>query len=459
MEKLEEKEHIDQFELSKEYLEKLQLAISEQDDQFIKNTLDETNPADISTILLEFETEESRYVLDVLENEVSAEVINDLDEDVRSKYLKEFNTTEIAAMLNELDSDDAVDIINELPLKDREEVIASLENKEKAKNILDLLRYEEDVAGGLMAKELIKANENWSINQCIEEIRRQAENVEKIYSVYVVNDQNVLLGRVSLKKIILADDHLKVKDLYDEDVISVETYMDEVDVAEVMRKYDLDAVPVVNVQGKLMGRITIDDIVDVITELAEEERQMMAGISEDVEEDDSVWMLTRARLPWLIIGMFGGILGAQFIGVFEKDILMVPAMAFFIPLITATGGNVGIQSSSIVLQSLASKSVFDDSFLKRITKVLAVAILNGIVIAGIVMGMNLILGQEIKLAIVVSIALFTVVLLASFMGTVTPLVLDKLGINPALAAGPFITTANDLLGLLVYFSVAHFLLI
>lgn len=457
MENLKEEEHIDQFELSKEYLEKLQTAISEQDKQFIKNTLDGTNPADISTILLEFETEESRYVLDILENEVSAEVINDLDEDVRSKYLKGFETSEIAAMLDELDSDDAVDIINELPLKDREEVIASLENKEKAKNILDLLRYEEDVAGGLMAKELIKANENWSINQCIEEIRRQAENVEKIYSVYVVDDQNILLGRVSLKKIILAEDHLKVKDLYDEEVISVETYMDEMDVAEVMRKYDLDAVPVVNVQGKLMGRITIDDIVDVITELAEEERQMMAGISEDVEEDDSIWMLTRARLPWLIIGMFGGLLGAQFIGVFEKEILLVPAMAFFIPLITATGGNVGIQSSSIVLQSLASKSVFDDSFLKRIAKVLAVAILNGIVIAGIVMGINLILGEEIKLAIVVSTALFTVVLLASFMGTVTPIILDKLGINPALAAGPFITTANDLLGLLVYFSVARFL--
>lgn len=458
MENLEEKEHIDQFELSKEYLEKLQLAINERDKNFIKNSLEGINPADISTILLEFDTEESRYILDVLENEVSAEVINDLDEDDRSKYLKGFDSVEIAAMLNELDSDDAVDIINELPLKDREEVIASLENKEKAKNILDLLRYEEDVAGGLMAKELIKANVNWSINQCIEEIRRQAENVEKIYSVYVVDNQNVLLGRVSLKRLILADAHLKVKDLYDDDVISVETYMDEVDVAEVMRKYDLDAVPVVNVQGKLMGRITIDDIVDVITELAEEERQMMAGISEDVEEDDSVWMLTRARLPWLIIGMFGGLLGAQFIGVFEEDILIVPAMAFFIPLITATGGNVGIQSSSIVLQSLASKSVFDDSFLKRIAKVLAVAILNGIVIAGIVMGMNLILGQDIKLAIVVSIALFTVVLLASFMGTVTPLVLDKLGINPALAAGPFITTANDLLGLLVYFTVAHFLI-
>jgi magnesium transporter len=407
--------------------------------------------------LLEFSTEDSKYVLDILDNETSAEVINDLDEDIRAKFLKNFESAEIATMLNELDSDDAVDIINELPLKDREEVIASLDNREKADNILDLLRYEEDVAGGLMAKELIKVNENWSVKQCIEEIRRQAENVEKIYSVYVVSDTNKLIGRVSLKRIILADDHIKVKELYEDDVIAVETYMDEVDVAEIMRKYDLESVPVVNVQGKLMGRITIDDIVDVITELAEEERQMMAGISEDVEEDDSVWMLTRARLPWLIIGMFGGLLGAQFIGVFEKDILLVPAMAFFIPLITATGGNVGIQSSSIVLQSLASKSVFDNSFMKRITKVILVALLNGLVIAGIVMVMNLILGQDLTLALVVSIALFGVVLIASLMGTITPLILDRFGINPAIASGPFITTANDLLGLLVYFSVAHLL--
>jgi len=450
-------ETINQFELSREFVDRLQHAVDGRDSNFILGSLDGVNPADISTLLNEFNTEDSKYVLDVLNNETSAEVINELDEDIRAKFLKNFESAEIAGLLNELDSDDAVDIINELPLKDREEVIASLDNKEKAKNILDLLRYEEDVAGGLMAKELIKANANWSVKQCIEEIRRQAENVEKIYSVYVVDDTNKLIGRASLKRIILADDNLKVKDLYEEDVIAVETYMAELDVAEIMKKYDLDAVPVVNVQGKLMGRITIDDIIDVITELAEEERQMMAGISEDVEEDDSIWMLTRARLPWLIIGMFGGLLGAQFIGVFEEDILLVPAMAFFIPLITATGGNVGIQSSSIMLQSLANKSVFNSSLLKRFTKVILVALLNGLVIAGIVMGMNLILGQDITLAMVVSIALFNVVLIASLMGTITPLILDRFGINPAIASGPFITTANDLLGLLVYFSVAHLL--
>lgn len=450
-------EALEQFELSKEYVERLRQAVEERDQDFIKTSLDGINPADISTILHEFNTEESKYVIDVLNNEVSAEIINDLDEDIRTRFLKTFESDEIALLVNELDSDDAVDIINELPVKVREEVIARIDNREKAKNILDLLRYEEDVAGGLMAKEYIKANVNWSVVRCIEEIRRQAENVEKIYSVYVVNDNNELIGRVSLKRIILAKDEKLVADLYDPEIISVETYMSETDVAEVMKKYDLDAVPVVNVQGQLMGRITIDDIVDVITELAEQERQIMAGISEDVEEDDSVWMLTRARLPWLIIGMFGGLLGARFIGVFEKDIMVIPAMAFFIPLITATGGNVGIQSSSIVLQSLANKSVFGDSFFKRILKVLLVAILNGVVLACIVLGLNLVLGEEIQLSIVVSIALFCVVLLASFMGTITPLTLDKLGVNPAIASGPFITTANDLLGLLVYFSVAHML--
>ncbi|MGB5930391.1 MAG: magnesium transporter, partial [Cyclobacteriaceae bacterium] len=299
---------------------------------------------------------------------------------------------------------------------------------------------------------------NWTVVQTIEEIRRQAENVEKLYSIYVVDDRDRLIGRIGVKKIILANDNTRIADLYEPEIASVETYMDEEEVAQIMRKYDLDAVPVVNVQGKLVGRITIDDIVDVITELAEQERQIMAGISEDVEEADSVWMLSRARLPWLIIGMAGGLLGAQFIGLFEKDIQIIPAMAFFIPLITATGGNVGIQSSSIVVQSLANPSLFGTGIGKRILKVLTVAILNGLVLGLIVLlAVKLIMAEDIRLALVVSIALFSVVLLASFMGTVTPLILNKVGINPALASGPFITTANDLLGLAVYFLVAHLL--
>jgi magnesium transporter len=388
---------------------------------------------------------------------MAADIINELDPDVRSKFLKNLESGKINAMIDHLQTDDAVDIINELPVKLREEVVAGIENEERAIYIIDLMRYEEDCAGGLMAKELIKANLNWNVVQCIDEIRRQAENVEKIYSVYVVDDNDILLGRTSLKKIILANNKTLIKNIYETEIISVETYMDQEEVVSIMRKYDLDAVPVINGIGKLVGRITLDDVVDVMAEMAEEERQLMSGISEDVEEDDSVWMITRARLPWLIIGLGGGLLGAWFMGFFEEDIVLIPAMAFFIPLITATGGNVGIQSSAIVVQSLADKSSIDPGNIQRFYKGLLVSFLNAIVLASIVLSFNLLLGQQIRLGFVVAVALFAVVILASIMGTITPLILDKFGINPALASGPFITTANDLLGLGVYFTIAHLL--
>lgn len=447
-----------EFEVSQEYLNWLREAISKDEAALIQESMQEANPADILTVLYELNTEESKYIIKLLDKERAADIIVEIEEEQQTAFLKNFTYKEIADFIDYLESDDGADILNRLPIQTREEVIANMENAEKARHVKDLIRYEEDHAGGLMAKELIKVNLNWTVNQCIEEIRRQAENVEKLYSIYVVDEKNHLLGKVSVKKLLLSNGNTKVADIYDEEIVSVPTYMEEEEIASIMRRYDLEAVPVVDVLNRLVGRITIDDIVDVITEMAEEERQLMSGISEDVEErTDNVWLLTRARLPWLVIGMVGGLLGAQFIGIFEADISLVPAMAFFIPLITATGGNVGIQSATLVVQSLASSSVFGDTLTKRLTKVLIVAIINGLALSALVLGSNLIFGQEFKLALVVSIALFSVVLLASLMGTITPLVLDKFGINPAMASGPFITTANDLLGLAVYFSVAHLL--
>lgn len=444
-----------QFELTKEFLERFGQAVEAQEADFILSSLEGVKPADISELLEEFEYEDCKYVIDLLQPETSAEIISELDEDTRQEFLVHFTSDEVAVYVEILNSDDGADILMDLDILTREEVIASLENEEKAANLLDLLRYDEDVAGGLMAKELIKANLNWNIRQCIEEIRKQAENVQQIYSVYVVDNQGVLLGKVSLKKIILADDNTRVADIYTEDIISVETFVEEEEVAAIMQKYDLDAIPVVNVKGKLVGRITFDDIIDVITEQAEENRQLMTGITAGVEEDDSVWILSKARLPWLVIGLVGGLLGAWFISNYEKDISVIPIMAFFIPLITATGGNVGIQSSSIVVQSLASASAFEDTMAQKMIKVLFVAVVNGIILSLIVFGIVIFATSDQTIASIVSAALFCVVLLASFMGTITPLLLDKFGINPALASGPFITTANDLLGLGVYFTVAH----
>ncbi|WP_246070052.1 magnesium transporter [Mangrovivirga cuniculi] len=446
------------FELSNELLQQLQEAVEERNGSRVIDLLEGASYVDIADILYEFNTEDSKYILELIDDETAADIINELEESTRVKFLRVFNAEEIAEYLHHLDSDDAVDIINELPNKEKDEVIVRLPDEEMRGYVLDLMRYDEDCAGGLMAKELIKCNVNWTVNQCIDEIRRQAENVERIYSLYVVDNDEKFLGRVSLKRIILSKDNTLIADIYEPEAISVETSMDEEEVADLMRKYDLDSVPVINVLGKLVGRITIDDIVDVITEQAEEERQIMAGISEDVEEDDGVWMLSRARLPWLLIGLLGGMIGARVISYFDEQVQAVTALAFFIPLITATGGNVGIQSSSLVVQSLATRSAFEKGMFTRLIKVLSVALLNGLVLSAIVFGASVVLSMPYDLAFVISIALFNVVILASFMGTLTPLILEKFGVNPALASGPFITTANDILGLTVYFTVAHILL-
>lgn len=451
-------QQIIEFEMTKEFIERFQKALDERDDQFIRKILEDVKAADVTTLLYEFSPEESKYVMDLLSIETQSEIIRDLDSETRKRYLKIYQPSEIALFLNQLLSDDTADILHELPVKEREQVLSDLDPETRSQ-VTELLRYEENVAGGLMAKELIRVHINWTVVQCVEEIRKQAENVSKFYAVYVVDDQDKLIGKVNLQDLIISDARKIVADIYEQDIVSVETYLEDWEVAEIMKKYDLETVPVVNVKGQLVGRITIDDVVDVISEQAEEERQMMSGISEKVEEDDSVWRNTRARLPWLLIGILGGLMNAKFMGLFEAELARVTAIAFFTPLIQATGGNVGIQSSSLIVQSLANPDFVDDGLWKRLVKVLFVAILNGVFLAALVFVANVFLFQEYNLSAVVSVSLFSVVVFASFIGTITPLVLNRFGFNPALAAGPFITTVNDLLGLTVYFFTVHLLLL
>ena len=448
------------FELTKEYLEEVRLLIQNQaTDEIIQKT-DELFPADITNILIELTGEEAKYIVLLLDTKIAAEIISTIDADDRKKFLKNFNSNEIADYINVIDSDDAVDILNEQPVRVREEVIALLKDREQARFIIDLMHYDEDCAGGLMQKELIKINVKQTVTECVEEIRRQAEDVEKVYSVYVVDDDGKLLGTVSLKKIILAKRGSKIQDVYEDDeIVSVQTYVAGEEVADIMQKYDLEAIPVINIQGRLLGRITIDDVVDFITESAQEDIQVMAGISEDVEEDDSIWLLVRSRLPWLIGGMIGSFFAAKIIDRFDDTIALLPAISAFIPLIGSTGGNVGIQSSSLIVQSLADKSGLDTTLWKRLQKVLIVAFINAIIAAIFAFGCSLLVDSgEIMLSTTVSISLFAVVMLASLMGTITPLVLNQLKINPAVASGPFITTTNDILGYGVYFMIVYLLL-
>ncbi|WP_143962223.1 magnesium transporter [Litoribacter populi] len=452
-------EQIKIFELSKEYLEQLRQAIEAEDKVFIKESMEGANEADVAALLDELPMQEALYVLRVLDDELAADILIEFDEDDQYKIITAMEQTELAALIDHMDSDDAVDILNQLGVNEREDVISHLQEKEKSAHILDLLRYDEDSAGGLMAKEFIKANQNWTVVQTINEIRRQAENVEKIYSIYVVDNKERLLGRVSLKRIILSSADTKIADIFEDDQISVPTNMRQEEIAEIMRKYDLESIPVVNVKNKLVGRITIDDILDVIREQSEEDIQAMTGLSDDVEESDSIFRIAKARLPWLLIGVIGGLMGAGIIDFFEDGLQKVIALASFIPLVAATGGNVGIQSSSLVVQTLAAKSIFSDTPWQRFVKGFLIALVNGIVLGGFVLAVVvLVYKHEFIFGVTIGLAMFCVVLMASFMGTITPIVLNRMGVNPALASGPFITTANDLLGLAVYFGVAMLLL-
>ena len=454
------------FSLTNTFKEKLRNEIQNHNVNFIKKSFEGISYVDITELLIEFDSNDSKYVIDNIDIETSAMIISELDEDDRKNFLKIFSAEELAKFLELIDSDDGADILSELSEDFRNKVISEIDDEEKSKNLKELLQYDDDVAGGLMAIELVKCNINWKINQCIELIKKQAENVSNIYSVYVTDNKGKLLGKVSLKEIILAKDNSRIKDVYDDYIISVDAKMNQEEVSQIMQKYDLTVLPVINKRGKLLGRITIDDVVDVITENAEEERQIMSGITSDVEEDDSIWKLSNARLPWLVIGILGGLFGAFFLGSFEnnyfKDNQVFLSLSFFIPLIMATAGNVGIQSSSIVIQSLSNPSAFENTVSERLFKVLLVSILNGVVLS-ILVYLGLLIsdyynildfGLYSQTALIVSVSLFSIVMVSSLLGTITPIVLDKLNFNPALASGPFITTTNDLIALAIYFIVA-----
>ncbi len=445
------------FELTKEYLARIQTAIDQHDDTMLRADMEELYPADISGILYELDTDSARYLLNLVDRGIGAEIIANLDDSIRDAFISSFTSADLAPFVEEMDSDDAVDLLNEQSIQVREEVIGLMEDREQARFIIDLLHYDEDVAGGLMQKELVKVNVNTNVNQCIEEIRQQAEDIEKVYDVYVVDDAGILLGLVSLKKIVLSRKYTKIADIYEQDVVAVETYRPVDEVAEIMRKYDLDAVPVVNVQGRLLGLITIDDVVDVITEQAEDDLQAISGLSGEVEEDDTLWVRAKAQLPWLVAGAVGSLMAATVINGFQSELGKVAALAAFIPIIGSTGGNVGIQTASLIVQSLSDTSGLTLSLGQRLLRTFVLALLNGAVV-GLMAGAYTLLIGEPRLFPVVGLSLLSVVLLASFMGTITPLLLDRIGINPAVASGPFITTANDLIGIGVYFTIANVLL-
>jgi magnesium transporter len=438
---------------------KLKSLIEAQNSKELISRIEELHIADIAEIIEDVSLENAKYLFELIsDEEKSAAVLVELEDDIREELLEGLSAQEIAEeVIDNLESDDAADLIGELSEDKKEEVLSHIEDEELASYISDLLNYPEDTAGGLMAKELIKVNENWNTVQCLKEMRKQADDVKKVYTIYVVDDNDKLLGLLSLRKLLLTERSTSIKDIITTEIISVKATTDDEDVANIMQKYDLVALPVIDELGRLIGRITVDDVMDVVKEEAEKDYQMASGISEDVESSDTTWELTRARLPWLIIGMIGGLLGAKVIGIFDLSGENFE-LAFFIPLIAAMGGNVGVQSAAIVVQGLANDSLKMENIFQKLVKELGVGLLNGIICSIIILGAAFSLGYSLALSFTVSISLFAVIVFAAVFGTFIPLTLEKYNIDPALATGPFITTVNDVLGLFIYFMIGQAIL-
>ncbi|MDE5554557.1 MAG: magnesium transporter [Muribaculaceae bacterium] len=446
-------------EYTPEYLEHIRQIIHSDDEAQARKELDDLHPADIAELYQNLELDEAEYLYRLLDDDMAADVLMELDEDDRLKLISDMPAEEIAKQIDHLDTDDAVDLIQQLDEEEREEILAHIDDVEQAGDIIDLLKYDEDTAGGLMGTEMIVVNENWSMPECIKEMRMQAEEVDEIYYIYVVDNDYKLRGIFPLKKMISHPSVSKIKHVMEIDPVSVKADTPIDDVALDFEKYDLVAMPVVDSIGRLLGQITVDDVMDRVRESSERDYQLASGISSDVDADDSIFAQTKARIPWLLIGIASGILASLILSGFEAQIQAVTALALFIPIIGGTGGNVGVQASAIVVQGLANGSLDIKEFSKQLGKEVLIGLLNASIISAVILVYNLImLPHELAVTLSVAVSLFIVVMFATMLGTVVPLTLEKLKINPALATGPFIQISNDILGLIIYVGISTWFL-
>lgn len=446
-----------QFEITKDFIEEVAQLIATKDSTQLVELLKDLHPADIAEVLDDLSFDEAVFVMRLLDSETTSDILEELEEDTRARVLEQLTPKEIAQEIDELETDAAADIIAELPDERKDRVIAHLDDKEHAKDIVDLMRYDEDSAGGLMGKELVSVNENFTVKHCVREMRRQAQEIGEVYIVYVVDDEEVLKGRLSLKSLLTANANTAVKDIYKGDIISVKTTDHADEVAQIMQKYDLFVVPVVDQLGHLVGNITIDDVVDYIKDEADKDYQMAAGLTEDVVADDSIFELVKGRFPWLALGLFGSIISVNIISGFGSAMTNYKELFFFTPLIAAVAGNVGVQSSAIMVQGLAN-NLIKGSMWHRLFKELSISLLNGSILVMIVVVFSHLFGLGWLFSLSIAISLLTVIIIASLIGTFIPLILNRIGIDPALATGPFITTSNDIFGLFIFFYLSKLIL-
>ena len=446
------------FELTTDIIENIEKRIESGEVTAVVSELHELHPADVAEILEALDRAIAIILINSIDDELAADALVEIDEDIRAKLLKDVAPKVLAeTVVENLDSDDAADIIGDLPDEKKRAVLSNLEDSELAKQIASLLTHAEDTAGALMATELVKVNENWSVMNCVRQMRRQAEEVDQVYAVYVIDDADILLGSLSLKKLLTTSTRTPIKEIYEGKIRSVVTTTPAEEVAQIMQKYDMFSLPVTDDMGHLLGRITLDDVVDVITEEAERDYSLASGLTDEVEDSDSLLTITKIRLPWLVVGLFGGLAVAAIVQLNEGQIATIPQLAFFIPLIAAMGGNVGVQSSAIVVKALASKSFGPDNY-RRLAKEFSVGLINGTICGALMFGLGSLIGYDLGIIMTVSLSLLFVVIFASLFGTFVPLMLDRLKIDPAVATGPFITTSNDVIALFIYFYIGRLII-
>ncbi|PKB16565.1 magnesium transporter [Flavobacterium sp. 5] len=448
---------MEEFKISKELIVQLGEFIQSKNDHQLELLLNDLHHADIAEILDELDFDQATYIFKVLDSEKTAEILLELEDDLRENILSRLSPKEIAEELDELETNDAADIIGELSKEKKAEVISELQDVEHAKDIVELLRYKEDTAGGIMHKELVKVNENWNVLTCVKEMRIQAENISRVHSIYVVDDEDRLKGRLSLKDLLTTSTRTNINDVYIRKLNSVNVDTEDIEVARIMQKYDLEAIPVVDELGRLVGRITIDDIIDVIKDEADKDYQLAAGITNDIESNDSVYELIKARLPWLLIGMVIEIIASKVLEGNQNSMQPYFTLMIFVPLLSATAGNIGVQASAIVVQGLANGTLKEYSR-QYLTKELSVALISGTIISLFLFLYHSLMYQQYLVGFAISISMLVVIVFAAILGVLVPLFLNKNKIDPAIATGPFITTTNDVFGIMIYFGIARLIL-
>lgn len=419
----------------------------------VLNLVADLYPADVALLLRHLPATEAKQLFRWLPSEVASDTLVELEDAYRADLLEELSTTALTDLLDALDTDDTVDVLADLPDELALQLLPDLKDTE---DLIELLEYGEETAGGLMAREYVSVPPDWTLQEATEEVRRNADAVDEVYTAYVVDADGLLVGVVSLKQLLLSSATVPVRDIMETDFISVSVDVDQEEVGQLVQRYDLLSVPVVDEAGRMLGRITIDDVVDVIRDEAAEDIQLMSGLTGEEETVDTVLQVSRGRLPWLVVGLVGSGLSGLVIGTFEGTLQQAVVLATFIPIVTAMGGNAAVQSAAIAVQGLGSGELWLRDAFRRLGKEMLVALLNGTVIAGLLCGTVAALGMGDvgTLVMTLGLTMVSVSLVATTNGALIPFVLTWVGIDPASAMGPFVTTLNDIIGLAIYFLIA-----